>query len=274
MERCDRVGAAYAVRLQSVVGAADRCARRTIELTGRRDERRPGVAATQHAELGSDRPARRRPATGSTVRHEEFLGPYRCAARRSARAELDPDLAGRSHVRDGDRHAPPDILHDRDLPSCCTASRPAAGKRIRPSMCFWGWLAAGGAAGTTGGPEAHCGPRRRGAGAAARLRPDPRRRDGRVGLPPRPAVGARPGGPAAPALAGARRRPAVRREHRGAGRRPGPRRGRPSGRRAARPACGGSGGCWSSSWSTARAATSSAPRPVAAISLMPGRSPG
>ena len=34
-----------------------------------------------------------------------------------------------------------------------------------------------------------------------------------------------------------------------------------------------SGGCWSSSWSTARAATSSAPRPAGAISAMPAGRP-
>ncbi len=88
------------------------------------------------------------------------------------------------------------------------------------------------------------GPGRRRAGAAAHLRPDPRRRDGRVGLPPRPAVGAHPGRPAAPAQRGPGQRAA------GSARAspswsatwptPRPTTWSPSCRRP----CGGSGGCW------------------------------
>ena len=36
-----------------------------------------------------------------------------------------------------------DVLADRDLPELLR-SLASAGKRIRPSMCFWGWVAAGG----------------------------------------------------------------------------------------------------------------------------------
>jgi len=40
-------------------------------------------------------------------------------------------------------HRPVDVLADRDLPELLR-SLAASGKRIRPTMCFWGWLAAGG----------------------------------------------------------------------------------------------------------------------------------
>lgn len=41
------------------------------------------------------------------------------------------------------QHRPVDVLVDRDLPELLR-SLAASGKRIRPTMCFWGWLAAGG----------------------------------------------------------------------------------------------------------------------------------
>ncbi len=71
------------------------------------------------------------------------------------------------------------------------------------------------------------------AGAAARVRADPRRRHGRIGDPPRPAVRTcqRPA-PAHPA-ARLRRSAALRREHRDPRRRPRPQRGRPAGGRPA-----------------------------------------
>ena len=37
-----------------------------------------------------------------------------------------------------------DILADRDLPEMLRVLTTTGGKRIRPSMCFWGWTAAGG----------------------------------------------------------------------------------------------------------------------------------
>ena len=40
--------------------------------------------------------------------------------------------------------APADILADRDLPEMLRVLTATGGKRIRPSMCFWGWNAAGG----------------------------------------------------------------------------------------------------------------------------------
>ncbi|HSU37700.1 MAG TPA: polyprenyl synthetase family protein [Propionibacteriaceae bacterium] len=40
--------------------------------------------------------------------------------------------------------APVDILADRDLPAMLRTLTTTGGKRIRPSMCFWGWTAAGG----------------------------------------------------------------------------------------------------------------------------------
>ena len=44
--------------------------------------------------------------------------------------------------------APVDILADRDLPEMLRVLTTTGGKRIRPSMCFWGWNAAGGRRGT------------------------------------------------------------------------------------------------------------------------------
>jgi geranylgeranyl diphosphate synthase type I len=43
-----------------------------------------------------------------------------------------------------DWDAPIDILQDRDLPEMLRVLTVTGGKRIRPSMCFWGWVAAGG----------------------------------------------------------------------------------------------------------------------------------
>ena len=43
--------------------------------------------------------------------------------------------------------APVDILADRDLPEMLRVLTTTGGKRIRPSMCFWGWTAAGGSRG-------------------------------------------------------------------------------------------------------------------------------
>ncbi len=40
-----------------------------------------------------------------------------------------------------------DILHDRDLPEMLRSITLAGGKRIRPSMSFWGWVTTGGRAG-------------------------------------------------------------------------------------------------------------------------------
>lgn len=44
----------------------------------------------------------------------------------------------------GQAAAPVDILADHDLPDLVRGLTAAGGKRIRPSMCFWGWVAAGG----------------------------------------------------------------------------------------------------------------------------------
>jgi geranylgeranyl diphosphate synthase type I len=43
-----------------------------------------------------------------------------------------------------------DILTDRDLPELLRGLTGAGGKRIRPSMCLWGWVAAGGRRRETG----------------------------------------------------------------------------------------------------------------------------
>jgi geranylgeranyl diphosphate synthase type I len=46
----------------------------------------------------------------------------------------------------GDGSAPLDILAERDLPEMLRVLTVTGGKRIRPSMCYWGWVAAGGRA--------------------------------------------------------------------------------------------------------------------------------
>jgi geranylgeranyl diphosphate synthase type I len=45
---------------------------------------------------------------------------------------------------DSDALPPMDILLDRDLPEMLRALTVTGGKRIRPTMCYWGWVAAGG----------------------------------------------------------------------------------------------------------------------------------
>ena len=45
-----------------------------------------------------------------------------------------------------DAATPLDILLDRDLPEMLRVLTVTGGKRIRPSMCYWGWVAAGGRA--------------------------------------------------------------------------------------------------------------------------------
>ena len=69
--------------------------------------------------------------------------------------------------------------------------------------------------------------------AAACLRADSRRRDGRVGIPPRPTIDSYPRRPAPSPQSCPGQRAAFRREHRGAGRRSGARGGGLSGRRPA-----------------------------------------
>ena len=65
--------------------------------------------------------------------------------------EAVADLARVWHT-DLAEHRPVDVLADRDLPELLT-SLAASGKRIRPTMCFWGWVAAGGRQGSPGRDE-------------------------------------------------------------------------------------------------------------------------
>jgi geranylgeranyl diphosphate synthase, type I len=55
------------------------------------------------------------------------------------------DLASGTDVG-SDSLPPTDILLDRDLPEMLRVLTMTGGKRIRPSMCYWGWVAAGGRA--------------------------------------------------------------------------------------------------------------------------------
>jgi geranylgeranyl diphosphate synthase type I len=55
-------------------------------------------------------------------------------------AEVLHELAAVWTAEDGQ---PVDVLVDRDLPELL-GSLASTGKRIRPTMCYWGWLAAGG----------------------------------------------------------------------------------------------------------------------------------
>ncbi len=64
------------------------------------------------------------------------------------------DLRGEGDAS-ADGSTPMDILADHDLPELLRTLTVTGGKRIRPSMCFWGWVAAGGRArGGAGGPGA------------------------------------------------------------------------------------------------------------------------
>jgi geranylgeranyl diphosphate synthase type I len=53
------------------------------------------------------------------------------------------DLADDAYADDLE-YAPVDILADRDLPEMLRVLTMTGGKRIRPSMCFWGWAGSGG----------------------------------------------------------------------------------------------------------------------------------
>jgi geranylgeranyl diphosphate synthase type I len=94
-----------------------------------------------------DGPARRRrgssvvslPTRRTAELSEQFLG--RVDARM---AEVVDDLE-RVWTQELAPGAPPvDILADRDLPDLLRGLTGVGGKRIRPSMCLWGWVIAGG----------------------------------------------------------------------------------------------------------------------------------
>ena len=55
---------------------------------------------------------------------------------------------------DGPPAPPADILLDHDLPEMLQALNGTGGKRIRPSMAYWGWVACGGRRPGSGAPEA------------------------------------------------------------------------------------------------------------------------
>jgi geranylgeranyl diphosphate synthase type I len=77
------------------------------------------------------------PARAGAQRSRDFL--------RRVDQALDDAVRGLAEIWYGDlaEHRPVDVLSDRDLPEMLRALA-ASGKRIRPTMCFWGWVAAGG----------------------------------------------------------------------------------------------------------------------------------
>jgi geranylgeranyl diphosphate synthase type I len=94
-----------------------------------------------------DGPARRRrgssvvslPTRRTAELNEEFLG--RVDGRL---AEVVDDLERVWTEELAPGAAAADILADRDLPELLRGITGVAGKRIRPSMCLWGWVVAGG----------------------------------------------------------------------------------------------------------------------------------
>jgi len=79
------------------------------------------------------------PSRRASELNEEFLG--------RVDAELDEAVADLERIWSAElvpAGTPVDVLSDRDLPALVRALTGVGGKRIRPSMCFWGWVAAGG----------------------------------------------------------------------------------------------------------------------------------
>jgi geranylgeranyl diphosphate synthase, type I len=101
------------------------------------------------SQVSSSGPAPRRRRTSSPVvarptrrtgeLNEQFLG--RVDARLSEVVD-DLDRVWTEELAPG--AAAVDILTDRDLPELLRGLTGVGGKRIRPSMCLWGWVAAGG----------------------------------------------------------------------------------------------------------------------------------
>ena len=87
------------------------------------------------------------PAASTTVRTQDYLqqvdralGDAIASLVHTWRVELAHSLGSGSPAA-----GPADILLDHDLPEMLQALNGKGGKRIRPSMAYWGWVAAGGA---------------------------------------------------------------------------------------------------------------------------------
>ena len=144
----------------------------------------------------------------------------------------------------------------------------SGGKRLRPAFCHWGFVGAG------GDPDDRARRRRRrGVRADARLRPVPRRRDGRLGQPPRrPDHARRVRRRARPGDVG-RRVAAVRRGRGDPGRRPRLRARRPAADRRPDRRCGSCGTSCASSSTSGSSSTSSARCSASGASTRPSASP-
>lgn len=81
------------------------------------------------------------PSRRASALNEDFL-----AAVDARLTEVVDDLQQiwSEELAPGHASDPVDILADHDLPDLVRGLTGVGGKRIRPSMCFWGWVAAGG----------------------------------------------------------------------------------------------------------------------------------
>jgi geranylgeranyl diphosphate synthase, type I len=103
---------------------------------------RPGAGARRPV----DRPVQALPPASTSALTQDYLAEVD-EALREAIAQLvhtwRVELA-RPLVAGGPAAPPPDILLEHDLPEMLQALNGTGGKRIRPSMAYWGWVAAGG----------------------------------------------------------------------------------------------------------------------------------
>jgi geranylgeranyl diphosphate synthase, type I len=106
----------------------------------------PRLLPTEPTDDGSDANVRSLPAASTTALTQDYLAQVDEALRdaierlvRTWRVELATPLGP-----DEPPAPPADILLDHDLPEMLQALNQTGGKRIRPSMAFWGWVACGG----------------------------------------------------------------------------------------------------------------------------------
>ena len=122
--------------------------------------------AANSAEAASSGPGKRQPSRA---------GPHGGAGQRPTRCACSPTKPSRGAAIDDDLVAPLRTLRRLAM---------AGGKRLRPAFCDWGFRAAGGDPADEAAVDRST--HRRRLRAAARVRPGPRRRHGRLATPARP----------------------------------------------------------------------------------------
>ncbi|GAB2590331.1 polyprenyl synthetase family protein [Microlunatus antarcticus] len=115
-------------------------------MTASTSPRRPAADPGPDGPRTGDRTVRTLPPASTTALTHEYLVAVDSALRAAITALVHTwrvELA--SPLGPGSPAAPPaDILLDHDLPEMLQALNGTGGKRIRPSMTYWGWVAAGG----------------------------------------------------------------------------------------------------------------------------------